>query len=1233
MSSPSSSIADSSIYQSLPTLDEDDLQDPRRGRPSQGQVLHAQTPFSVDYNMVGSRPNDLKTPISGTIETTLSSRSFTDTNQATTSLVRTTESMHSTATIVAPVSTKAVGKVHQHQHRQHRQHHHNNHRHHNHRHHNHTLRQTSNQESDQHGDQDQDGQTTTVSSRILSEVQSIPLSTYVAISQVAITSVLKVAMVSTSLSLGIARTVVSGVDKILNVAVKGVTGQSEDQLISPATIASLPFRAAILGINFSDILVKTILEAVDGSVNLALTTVQDGLDLLDNLFGPDSTSQTGETFREVWAMLSREFYQTDEQGNMLANYPAFEGLRLFMAYVAIQYATSDMWETIRVRTQGRLVGECLESKDEKLGSSTAWSALAAWPEEWTRDHLGLNADELLEEQRLLELRNFQNQRSSPRSSSPASDSQSSTPGSAAWARARMASRTPNVELTNFLATSYRFSRFCSAMYGETLLELMGAPERFPPPPAPSSGSPTLSQTPPSPTSTFPPPPASVAAAAASASFAASAPPAGSLPRQPRSRSPLRRAQTDPYQYHFYNYTGTPLGSILYSSDEAATIQDGLYSPRYYLLDDVETKQIVLVMRGTKSLHDVMIDLTCDTSDLWLDHDTTPDTRRTKDGKKPLTKKPFKVHSGFLKAARTIASPETIGIQEKIKAALETRPDYSLLLIGHSLGAGIASILSLLWADPATGLTPEVPSHLSMRSSSAAPLVGLGLTSGLVLTDRTRSRPGQGGVRASTSEYLPGYLGHSGPETFLPPGRRVRCHAYGTPKVMCPRLSKRAIKLVTSISYGDDVVGRLSLGSVRNIGHAMRALLAMRPMPQPTTPPSPPSSPSPGSSPNLECEVLHETEDETLEELLECEGDSIIQELRDRRQQEEDMARELELAQQAEAGTATTEGSRKRNRDRRDGRKKQKEKTTQPAYKSIGLEIVQKVIRWKLTKDERLFDEFMEIRRAMAEEMERHQESFEEGSDDEEEKKEQEREARSHEWGIIKSKVSPVLVPAGKVLWIRPTPLEKELENTETRQHPVDSVLHQFEWDHPIFEKGDPGSVLSHQLQQRLEEHRDDSASIRSFKSTIRSSLYSSSPNAANASSGSISGGGSPVLPSSSSLRESEAGEGRDMYLNIPGGRPLARRNSFDSIATIESSTTTSAACLHPENENTDKVLYRMYAVPNPENVFDEMLFSRRMWSDHLPLTYEFILAGKHAISVTTPHANKNSNGKSGKFGL
>ncbi|KAG0004087.1 hypothetical protein BGZ65_000947 [Modicella reniformis] len=403
------------------------------------------------------------------------------------------------------------------------------------------------------------------------------------------------------------------------------------------------------------------------------------------------------------------------------------------------------------------------------------------------------------------------------------------------------------------------------------------------------------------------------------------------------------------------------------------------------------------------------------------------------------------------------------------------------------------------------------------------------------------------------------------------------------------MSKRAIKLVTSISYGDDVVGRLSLGSVRNIGHAMRALMAMRPAP----PLSPPASPvlTATTSATSDEEVVHDSS-ELLDDLLEAEGENLY---RTRHQQEEK--------------------KRKRSHSKREKRQK-------PTQTSVGLEIVQKVIRWKLTGEEQLFEEFMDIRRAMTREMNKHQETYEGGDFYPEGTTERER--RSN---IIM--ITPNLVPPGKVLWIRPTSLEKELENAETRRHPIDNVIHQFEWDHPI--EYNPSSLLkpiSHQFQQHLEDDQSDSASIRSIKSTICSSLYTaSSSSLPNLSTSPPTTPRITRTPSSSdqAVNEEQQQQQQEQEQHQNLHPRIQRQTSLDSIHSIYSTmstSTTSPASLHPNSENTDKLLYRLYAVPRPENVFDEMLFSRRMWSDHLPLTYEFILAGKHAIPVTSPAAQR-----------
>lgn len=89
----------------------------------------------------------------------------------------------------------------------------------------------------------------------------------------------------------------------------------------------------------------------------------------------------------------------------------------------------------------------------------------------------------------------------------------------------------------------------------------------------------------------------------------------------------------------------------------------------------------------------------------------------------------------------------------------------LVLCGHSLGAGVAALLGLLWADPHTCLTT--------RSSG------------------------------------------------LPVGRRTSVYCFAPPSLMTAELSRLSGDegLVTSFVYSHDVVSRLSLGSVRDLKSA------------------------------------------------------------------------------------------------------------------------------------------------------------------------------------------------------------------------------------------------------------------------------------------------------------------------------------------------------------------------------------------------------------------------------
>ncbi|CAG8669494.1 11611_t:CDS:2, partial [Ambispora leptoticha] len=151
--------------------------------------------------------------------------------------------------------------------------------------------------------------------------------------------------------------------------------------------------------------------------------------------------------------------------------------------------------------------------------------------------------------------------------------------------------------------------------------------------------------------------------------------------------------------YFSRANNLSLESIVYSSFQNSP-SGTQYSPTYYIIRDHSTKSIILAIRGTMSIHDLIVDLSCEYEDFILPEDTQNEDST-----------PNKVHSGIMKAARALATPGQ-SLFETLKRELEQNEDYGIVLIGHSLGAGIASLLALLWASPETRMTTRW-SHLPL----------------------------------------------------------------------------------------------------------------------------------------------------------------------------------------------------------------------------------------------------------------------------------------------------------------------------------------------------------------------------------------------------------------------------------------------------------------------------------------------------------------------------------------
>lgn len=123
----------------------------------------------------------------------------------------------------------------------------------------------------------------------------------------------------------------------------------------------------------------------------------------------------------------------------------------------------------------------------------------------------------------------------------------------------------------------------------------------------------------------------------------------------------------------------------------------LFIPGYFVAIDHKTKSIVIAIRGSFELKDAIIDLTADQIDL-LDDDLNLMSHNNNNIDfmfQNSTEELYsvnKVHKGMLDATTNIKNLIEIHFQQ----ARSTYPDYKIILTGHSLGAAVAALLTILW---------------------------------------------------------------------------------------------------------------------------------------------------------------------------------------------------------------------------------------------------------------------------------------------------------------------------------------------------------------------------------------------------------------------------------------------------------------------------------------------------------------------------------------------------------
>jgi len=123
-------------------------------------------------------------------------------------------------------------------------------------------------------------------------------------------------------------------------------------------------------------------------------------------------------------------------------------------------------------------------------------------------------------------------------------------------------------------------------------------------------------------------------------------------------------------------------------------------PAYFIARDIKRNAIVLGIRGSLSPRDILTDL-CASSENFIVEDDPElgdilDKRNDNSTMTTTTAAPpvivGRAHKGMVDAARSVARMTGKTISDE----LDAHPDFSLVVVGHSLGGGVAAVIAAMW---------------------------------------------------------------------------------------------------------------------------------------------------------------------------------------------------------------------------------------------------------------------------------------------------------------------------------------------------------------------------------------------------------------------------------------------------------------------------------------------------------------------------------------------------------
>jgi len=134
--------------------------------------------------------------------------------------------------------------------------------------------------------------------------------------------------------------------------------------------------------------------------------------------------------------------------------------------------------------------------------------------------------------------------------------------------------------------------------------------------------------------------------------------------------------------------------VVYAQWRSAT-----HRPAFFIVRDTERKNIVLCIRGTLNAKDLLTDL-CATAETWEGDEEEKEKEDVSTLRRILSKtsgtfnhgNQLRAHHGMTEGARGVAQLA----REIVEKELASNPNFSLVIVGHSLGGGTAAVLGAMW---------------------------------------------------------------------------------------------------------------------------------------------------------------------------------------------------------------------------------------------------------------------------------------------------------------------------------------------------------------------------------------------------------------------------------------------------------------------------------------------------------------------------------------------------------